>query len=51
LPILRTDLLKKAVIVGDAGFGIVSLEVAAAAGGPPLLIGVVIPKASKGRFG
>lgn len=51
LPIPERDLFVQSVLIGDAGFAVVDLEVAAAAGSPSLLIGVVIPKAAKGRFG
>jgi hypothetical protein len=48
-PVLRTDLLAKAVIVGDAGFGRVKFEVAAIARRPRGLI-VSPVKAAKDRL-
>jgi hypothetical protein len=44
-------LLKQGVIVGDARLGFILFKVAAASGGPSLLIGAVIPETAKGRFG
>jgi hypothetical protein len=51
LPVAKRDLLVQSILVADAGFAVVLLEVAAAAGGPSLLIEVHIPDAAKGRFG
>jgi hypothetical protein len=49
LPVLRSDLLQKPVKVGDARFGVVSLEVDAVASRPSRLVGPPI-KASERRL-
>ena len=51
MPVAKRHLLIQSVLVGDAGFAVVLLEVAAAGGSPSLLVEVDIPGTAKGRFG